>query len=416
MSTWLLLLLLSAALLGLCIAALSLRHTLGLGPLMLVMGALEALKTYVLTGLMLDLPGLGVVRVGSVVSYMVALTVVQVLYLRCGLQAARQLGWTLVGIAVALALLGPLIAWLMQQPGVQAPLPVAASHLAVSGRIEAVGNLLLLAGLLGGVALVNALQRWGLGRFGSLLLTLLVVASTDTLLFLLVAFGPEALDGAGAAVAGKAAMAVWLATLAYAYLRASQGEREGRVGQRPGTADLLAALSFRRELNDMEQRLLTDPLTGAFNRAYLEQAVPEILKLDQLRGVATSMVMLDLDHFQLINDRRGYLIGDESLRQATRSLRSQLRQNDTVVRLGGDRFLVVLPCTTASEAERLTRGMLAALREPEAGDSSPLGLQATAGVATSPLDGLQLRTLLHQAELRLEAGKRAGRDRVVSPA
>ncbi|WP_374660208.1 diguanylate cyclase [Inhella sp.] len=419
MSAWLLLLTLVSGQFLLAMGALSLRRTLGLAPLMLVMGALEGLKTYVLTGTQVELAGIGTVRLGSVVSYMNALTVVQVLYLRSGLGAARQLAWTLVCVAVALALLNPLIAALMRLPEARLPLPIDPSQLIASGRIEAVGNLLLLGGLLAGVVLVNAFQRAQLGRWLSLLFTLLVVASVDTLLFLLLAFGPEALqDGQWlTAIAGKASVALWLATLAYAYLRLGQTGADSRASRRPRGAELLAALSFRGRLADMEQQLQTDPLTGAFNRRYLEQTAPELLHLDQLRGLPTALVLLDLDHFKHINDENGHLVGDQALRHTAEVVRARLRRNDVVLRYGGEEFLLLLPCTGAREAERTAQQVLQSLQHEALTlpNGQTLRLDATLGVAVSPEDGHTLAALLERADARLYEGKRAGRGRVVSP-
>ncbi|MFN4115790.1 MAG: hypothetical protein ACK4F7_04720, partial [Inhella sp.] len=110
MLDWLLLIFLVASHFGLCMIALAMRDRLGLAPLMIVVGALEGIKVYVLTGSLLELPGVGAVRLGSVVSYMNALTVVQVLYLRCGLAAARQLAWAIVCVSVAMGLLNQLMA------------------------------------------------------------------------------------------------------------------------------------------------------------------------------------------------------------------------------------------------------------------------------------------------------------------
>lgn len=418
MTTWLLLTLLTATLFGVCLFALSLRARLGLAPLMLVMGALEGLKTYVLTGTVIELAGVGPVRLGSVVSYMNALAVVQVLYLRSGLAAARELVWSLVCVALALALLNPLTAWLLQQPGVVEPLPVNPAALAGSGRIEVVGNALLLAGLLMGVVLVNALQRIGTGRWLSLFATLVVVSTADTLLFITLAFGPSALEFGTVvpAITGKAAAALLLASLGYAYLRNDHASNGSFASERPLGSQLWAALSFRGRIADLEQQLQTDPLTGVFNRRYLDQTVPELLHFDQVRGLPTSLILLDLDHFKQINERHGHLVGDQALQHAAQVLQHRLRRNDVVLRYGGEEFLLVLPCTGKSEAEHLAELVLEALIEQPLlrGDGPPLVISATLGISSSPNDGDTLRTLIERADSRLRTGKRSGRSRVIS--
>jgi diguanylate cyclase (GGDEF)-like protein len=415
MLDWLLLILLLASHFGLCIAALAMRGRLGLAPLMIVVGALEGIKVYVLTGSLLELPGVGAVRLGSVVSYMNALAVVQVLYLRCGLAAARQLAWATVCVSVAMGLLNQLIALLLSRPGMLQPLPVDPVRLASSARIEIVGDLLLLAGLVGGVVLVNALLRAGLGRWISLFLTLLVIATLDNLLFIGLAFGPQALGDFGVlgpALAGKALMALLLASLGSLYLRGGSPASDTQLGGR----DLLAGLSFRRRLADLEQQLQTDPLTGIFNRRYLDQTVPELLHMDQLRGLPTSLLLVDLDHFKRINDQHGHLVGDQALQHTAARLRACLRRNDVVLRYGGEEFVILLPCTSADEARRLGEQVLADLQAHplQRLDGEPLPLSATMGLATSPADGEDLRGLLQTADRRLYEGKRAGRGRLIS--
>jgi diguanylate cyclase (GGDEF)-like protein len=417
MLDWLLLILLVASHFGLCMAALAMRDRLGLAPLMIVVGALEGIKVYVLTGSLLELPGIGAVRLGSVVSYMNALAVVQVLYLRCGLAAARQLAWATVCVAVAMGLLNQLMALLLSRPGMLQPLPVNPQALASSARIEIVGDLLLLIGLVGGVLLVNALLRAGLGRWLSLFLTLAIVATLDNLLFIGLAFGPEALGNwsvLGPALAGKALMAMLLASLGSAYLGLSGGI--GGSDTRLDGRELLAGLSFRRRLAELEQQLQTDPLTGIFNRRYLDQTVPELLHMDQLRGLPTSLLLLDLDHFKRINDSHGHLVGDQTLQHVALRLRASLRRNDVVLRFGGEEFVILLPCTPADEARRVGEQVLADLQAHplQRQDGEPLSINATLGLATSPADGDDLRGLLQTADRRLYEGKRAGRGRLVA--
>ncbi|MBB5203138.1 diguanylate cyclase (GGDEF)-like protein [Inhella inkyongensis] len=397
----LLLIALGIGLFGLCLLALSLRQPLGLAPLMLVMGALEGLKAYVLTGTLVEIPLIGAVRVGSVVSYMNALTVVQVLYLRCGLGAARQLAWTLVCVAAALAGVNVLVAALLGQPGVQSPL--AAQQLLASGWIELVGNSLLLGGLLASVLIVNALQP--LGRWLGLLITLLLVASADTLLFSLLAFGPDALTRSNLlpALAGKAVMALVFATLAYAYLRAAQTRREmGSSGALVGR-DLWAALSFRAPLAEMEQQLQTDPISGALNDRYLDQTLPELLHLDQLRGVPTSLAHLRLVNLADIRQTLGERAAELALRHAADTLRAALRHNDVVLRRGPADFLVVLPGTPPQDALQIAEQMRDSLinKPLELADGQKRPLMARVGLAAAPADGDALRTLLLAAARRL---------------
>jgi diguanylate cyclase (GGDEF)-like protein len=330
-----------------------------------------------------------------------ALTVVQVLYLRCGLGAARQLAWTLVCVAAALAGINVLVAALLAQPGVQSG--VAAQQLLASGWIELVGNSLLLGGLLTSVVLVNALRR--LGRWLSLLITLVVVASADTVFFLLLAFGPEALQSGSLlpALTGKAVMALVFATLAYAYLRFAQARRSWRDSGHLLGRDLWAALSFRAPLAEMEQQLQTDPVSGALNDRYLDQTLPELLHLDQLRGVPTSLAHLRLSNLPEIQRGLGARAAELALRHAADTLRGSLRHNDVVLRRGPADFLVVLPGTPPEDALQIAEQMRSRLLSQALvlADGQPLALTAQIGLACAPTDGIALRTVLLSAARRL---------------
>jgi diguanylate cyclase (GGDEF)-like protein len=174
------------------------------------------------------------------------------------------------------------------------------------------------------------------------------------------------------------------------------------------------ALSVRRALLAERGRLLvTDPLTGAYNRRFLSQEADRAFARARRGEEAVSAIAVDLDGFKAVNDRFGHGMGDELLKAVCAGVSGELRLGDLLCRLGGDEFLVLCPATGARGARdlgeriRLTVGRVAREVVPE----QPV--TASVGVATFPGDAPDPDDLLRNADAALYAGKRGGRDRVV---
>ncbi len=102
----------------------------------------------------------------------------------------------------------------------------------------------------------------------------------------------------------------------------------------------------------VEKSSLIDPLTEAFNRRYLDRILPkEASRADRL-GTSLTLLMIDLDKFKSVNTKLGHLAGDRLLSQVGQLLNLVFRRSDTVVRYGGDEFLVVMPETNEQQAQR----------------------------------------------------------------
>ena len=163
----------------------------------------------------------------------------------------------------------------------------------------------------------------------------------------------------------------------------------------------------------LREQALRDPLTGLFNRRYLDETLERELVRAERSGEPLAAVLLDLDGFKVLNDRLGHAAGDELLRELGLLLRAKTRRSDYACRYGGDEFLVVMPGSSAQEAA----GRADDLRRAFAGQyaTSPRqGVVCTlsAGVAVYPDHAGDLHALLAAADLALYAAKAAGRDRV----
>jgi diguanylate cyclase (GGDEF)-like protein len=170
------------------------------------------------------------------------------------------------------------------------------------------------------------------------------------------------------------------------------------------------ALSNARLVDTLERRAAEDPLTGLANqRAFYDASTAEFSRA--LRGGSRlSIAMLDIDHFKSINDEHGHLYGDQVLIGVADALRSCMRAHDTVARMGGEEFAILLPDTGAELALEIAERARAAIGEvPIAGGS----LSCSAGVATASPDGAVPVDLLALADHALYEAKRRGRDRTV---
>jgi diguanylate cyclase (GGDEF)-like protein len=175
-------------------------------------------------------------------------------------------------------------------------------------------------------------------------------------------------------------------------------------------------LNLKRAHDMLERLSATDGLTGVANRRRLE----EVIELEFARQTRSqeplSVIMLDVDHFKSFNDTYGHAAGDECLKQIAATLRRTLRQQvDLVARYGGEEFMCVLPnsphALAVEVAERI-RTQIAAMDIEYAGSPPPV-VSASLGVATAEFgQDITPAQFMDQADQRLYAAKRAGRNRV----
>lgn len=165
---------------------------------------------------------------------------------------------------------------------------------------------------------------------------------------------------------------------------------------------------------ELERQARTDPLTGAMNRLALTENIAREISRARRGDRPLSLLMFDLDHFKLLNDRLGHQAGDRALHAVARLTHHELRASDILARYGGEEFVAVLPDTdkahAAETAERLRRRIEA--QRIDHGDGAVL--TASFGVASFPQDGTDLDGLVARADAMLYAAKQAGRNRVAS--
>jgi diguanylate cyclase (GGDEF)-like protein len=174
-----------------------------------------------------------------------------------------------------------------------------------------------------------------------------------------------------------------------------------------------AALALRNAwlLEQVQKLAATDSLTGIANRRVFADRLDEEFARAERTGRSFSVLLMDIDHFKLINDSLGHEVGDQALREVAHCLASQARPFDLAARYGGEEFAIILPACDESDALRIAERLRISVSEI----SAPTPLTISAGVATFPADGLDAASLMRAADDALYQSKRAGRNRVTGP-
>jgi len=157
-----------------------------------------------------------------------------------------------------------------------------------------------------------------------------------------------------------------------------------------------------------------DGLTGIFNRQHFVEEVELLLQYCKKSARHACIVLIDLDHFKVVNDTHGHAVGDRVLRSAVEACQAHLRSTDVFGRLGGEEFGILLPDCALDRGERRAEQIRAAIAAASSGEDSPgIPISASFGVAVTARSGYELRGLLIHADEALYRAKREGRNRVV---
>lgn len=154
-----------------------------------------------------------------------------------------------------------------------------------------------------------------------------------------------------------------------------------------------------------------DPLTKLPNRAKLEEDLAYNISIAKRNESNLFVLFIDLDRFKIINDTLGHQIGDELLKVLAQRLKKVLRDTDTIARMGGDEFIVVLDSSkTKKAAGYVCQRILELIKEPIKVKSHVLNTSASIGVSMYPNDGTDISTLIKNADTAMYHAKEKGKD------
>ena len=173
------------------------------------------------------------------------------------------------------------------------------------------------------------------------------------------------------------------------------------------------------EIQDLRDKLheqaMRDPITGVYNRRFLEETLSREISHAQRKGNPLSIIMLDIDFFKKVNDTYGHKIGDDVIISLSRLLQAETRESDCVSRYGGDEFVLVMPEMTKEDAFQRAELWRKKIKSNELliGEHR-IGITVSMGISTFPANGSDSEALLKAADEALYQAKATGRDRTCS--
>jgi diguanylate cyclase (GGDEF)-like protein/PAS domain S-box-containing protein len=182
-----------------------------------------------------------------------------------------------------------------------------------------------------------------------------------------------------------------------------------------GTATQLSAVAIEHRLTTdrLSHHAQHDSLTGLPNRLLFQDRLEQALAYARRNARQVAVLYLDLDRFKNTNDTMGHSVGDALLREVARRFRGCIRSSDTLARIGGDEFTVVLTeLASAQDAMRVAGNLLDSLRMPVLVDDHEIFVSASVGISIFPGDGADGETLMANADVAMYRAKDLGRNNV----
>ncbi|MBI3592952.1 MAG: GGDEF domain-containing protein, partial [Nitrospirae bacterium] len=177
---------------------------------------------------------------------------------------------------------------------------------------------------------------------------------------------------------------------------------------------LSPVINNMRLLETNKKLALIDPLTGLYNRRYLEAFMDKQLAIVDRNNQLLSIVMFDIDNFKRFNDTNGHEAGDAAMRNVSEAISKNIRTSDIGVRYGGEEFVIVLPNTDKMTALEVAERIRIAI------ESAPINLDpdqktfitASFGIATYGMDATSLDAIIAKADAALYSAKKAGKNKI----
>lgn len=175
---------------------------------------------------------------------------------------------------------------------------------------------------------------------------------------------------------------------------------------------------LRHSLEESIEMSVIDPLTGLYNRRYMESHIQTLLAEAKKAGRPLSVLLADIDHFKKVNDTYGHDVGDIVLKEFSKRFSNNTRTVDLACRLGGEEFMIVMPDTDIARAFQVGERLRSAVAASPftVSDSQSINVTASVGLATLESRKDTSETMFKRADQALYAAKRRGRNRVEADA
>ena len=178
---------------------------------------------------------------------------------------------------------------------------------------------------------------------------------------------------------------------------------------------VLSCLSAKNlvRLATLEKDVVLDPLTGLYNRRYLDARLSEEIRRAERYDVQFSILLLDIDHFKKVNDTFGHIVGDDVIRRVADIVSEVTRPSDTVSRFGGEELLVIAFEIDPTSSWYLAERIRTAIADDLIKSSSGTTVRVTASIGISSfIAGDSAKTVIERADQALYEAKNNGRNRV----
>jgi diguanylate cyclase (GGDEF)-like protein len=186
-----------------------------------------------------------------------------------------------------------------------------------------------------------------------------------------------------------------------------KGKIDGNILER----SLLFAIERKKAEDIINTLAYHDSLTGLPSRTLFNDRFAMAMADSKRNDKKTAVIILDLDHFKNVNDNFGHDVGDDLLKEVSGRLTSILRQTDTVCRMGGDEFALLISDASLKEMiEEVGQRILAAIGKPFSLHGVKAWISASLGIAIYPQDGENLETLFRHADIAMYEVKKVGRN------
>lgn len=393
-------------------ALLRARTRIGLGAFFCALGVMHFLKTYLASILYVSLPFGIVASPGSTVLFTGKLMMLLLLYIREDAVVVRQ---PIYGLLFGNVLLFAL-AYLMRQHTLVPVAPGRTADFAFLNEMGALmvwGTAILFFDCIIMILLYERSRTWFRDRiFPRLALCGVFVLTFDQLAFfaglhMLTGAGADVLVGGWVAKMGAVALYTVLAGVYLVYFERPIRRRTDI----PRIWDVFDTLTYRERYEDLLARTGCDALTGALDRHSLEAHGHRAVEHAAAAGRPLALLLIDIDHFKLYNDRFGHAAGDKMLKRIVLDIMAAARMADFTYRFGGEEFVVIADGIHAQDALTLGERVRRRIADSHASDAE--GLTVSIGIANCSRDATDYDTLFEIADKRLYQAKAAGRNRVV---
>jgi diguanylate cyclase (GGDEF)-like protein/PAS domain S-box-containing protein len=181
---------------------------------------------------------------------------------------------------------------------------------------------------------------------------------------------------------------------------------------------VIGLLGITREINELKQAEMNlqylathDSLTGLPNRYLMSDRLSQVVHHAQRESTRFAVLFVDIDNFKAVNDARGHAAGDELLRSLAERMRTSLRASDTIARIGGDEFVLIIEGADGRAAAEVSRKLLKAGSAGLHAGTGPLRVTLSVGIALYPDHGTDGATLVTAADHAMYLAKQSGKNR-----